>query len=77
MTVLTVLSIISLMTGVYGGLMTETEVHLKIYAPSGFVRNGSEVYYNKDRVVSVNASQMKYQLNVVEFGESYRDVSSL
>ena len=69
MTILSVLSLACLLTGVYGALQNDTVVHIKVYAPSGFVRNGSEVYFSRGKELSVGTEKMKYHLNVVEFGE--------
>ena len=69
MTIMMVLSIVCLAGGVYGAMpKSDTEVHIRVYAPSGFIHNGSEVYFNKDQDMRIE-KKTKYHLNVVEFGE--------
>ena len=63
------LCLISLLTGVYSTLTTETEVHIKVFAPYNFVRNKSEVYFNIGKQAEVRTDKSAYQLEILQYGK--------
>lgn len=69
MSIVCSLCLISLMTGVYCKLTAESEVHIKVYAPYNYIRNGSEVYFNLDKEAEVKTDQNRFQLKVLQYGK--------
>ncbi len=58
------------MTGVYCKLTAETEVHITVYAPYNFIRNSSEVYFNKDKDAEVKTDRNKFELQISQYRKS-------
>ncbi len=58
-------SLISFTPIVFAG---DTEVHIKVYAPRGFVRNSSEVYFNVDKPGDVITKHNTYDLKILQYG---------
>lgn len=71
MSIMMSICLVSLLSGVYCHLADETEVHITIYAPSGFIQNRSEVFFNKDKPGRVYTDKMKYELNILQYGKQY------
>lgn len=63
------LTIFFLMTGVLAQhLVTETEVHVKVYLPPNFLRYKPEVFVPKNKFVNVTSNLKQHNLQVDKFG---------
>ncbi len=70
MSIVCSLCVLSLFTGVYCTLTAETEVHITVYAPLSFVRNSSEVYFNRDKEATVKTDRNTFQLRISQYSTS-------
>ncbi len=69
MSVVTLICVVSVISGVYCQVISKTKVHIKVYVPSGFIQNGSEVYFSQDNKGSLSTKGMKFRLDVSQFGK--------
>jgi len=65
--------LISILSGVYSQMASQTLVHFKVYAPPGFLKYKPQVFYRQGLIMNITTRFELQGLDVDQFGEILYD----